>query len=156
MQVGEKENERGWDVYEEARKCGVIIATAHDHSYGRTYPMSNFMNQTIANCSNSLNITEGRTFAFLPGLGGANIHDQKMNELWWAKIYTKTQDATHSAVFGVFNVDDMSNKAMFYFKNVQGEGIGCIDVINNIHCKATTPQKQALSLKTFIIQTTKG
>ena len=37
MQVGGKEDEAGWPVYEEARKGGAIIATAHEHSYSRTH-----------------------------------------------------------------------------------------------------------------------
>ena len=39
MQVGGKLDETGWDVYEECRKGGAIIATGHEHSYSRTHLM---------------------------------------------------------------------------------------------------------------------
>jgi len=129
--VGKKGDEAGWDVYEEARKGGAIIATAHDHSYARTYLMNSFPNQTIASYSNCMIITEGQTFAFVSGLAGEKIYDQKVHGPWWAKIYTKTQGATYGALFGVFNVDGAPNKAMFYFKNVKGEFIDRFDVISN-------------------------
>src|SRR5205809_959611 len=37
MQVGGKGDETGWGVYEQSRRGGAIIATAHEHSYSRTY-----------------------------------------------------------------------------------------------------------------------
>lgn len=133
MQVDKKKDDTGWGVYEEARKGGAIIATAHDHSYGRTYLMSSFINQTVENYSNTMTITEGKTFAFFSELGGQSIHDQKLNGPWWAKIYTKTQGATYGALFGIFNVNGEPNKAKFYFKNIKGEIIDSFDVISNAH-----------------------
>jgi TM2 domain-containing membrane protein YozV len=95
--------------------------------------LSNFVNQTITSHSNRIVITEGRTFAFLSGTGGAGIHEQKLEEPWWAKVYTKTQHATYGALFGVFNVDGVPNKAMFYFKNIHGEVIDHFNVTSTIH-----------------------
>ena len=40
MQVGDKDDDVGWGVYEESRRAGAIIATAHEHSYGRTYELA--------------------------------------------------------------------------------------------------------------------
>ena len=37
MQIGGKQDETGWGVYEEASKGGAIMATAHEHSYSRTH-----------------------------------------------------------------------------------------------------------------------
>ena len=136
MQVEKKKDDTGWGVYEEARKGGAIIATAHDHSYGRTYLMSNFTKQTIASKSNTMNIEEGKAFAFISGLGGASIYPQELDGPWWAKIYTSTQHATYGALFGVFNVNGVPNTALFYFKNIKGEIIDRFDVISNIHVNA--------------------
>src|SRR5439155_281170 len=36
MQVGGKDDEMGWRVYETCKDLGAIIATAHEHSYHRT------------------------------------------------------------------------------------------------------------------------
>ena len=156
MQVGKQKDATGWDVYEEARKGGAIIATAHDHSYGRTYLMNSFVNQTISSYSNNMIITEGQTFALVSGLGGGKIYDQRVNGPWWAKIYTKTQGATYGALFGVFNVDGVPNKARFYFKNVKGEIIDCFDVISNVHSIATAPLGRALQQEMFENQTIKS
>jgi hypothetical protein len=35
MQVGGKTSETGWEVYEECRMGGAIVATGHEHSYSR-------------------------------------------------------------------------------------------------------------------------
>ncbi len=142
MQVDGKKDETGWDVYEEARKGGAIIATAHDHSYARTYLMSNFINQTIASQSNTLNIEKGKTFAFISGLGGASIYPQEIDGPWWAKIYTSNQHATYGALFGVFNDSGVPNKATFYFKNIKGEIVDRFDVISNVHSNANAAQKR--------------
>ena len=156
MQMGKKEDATGWDVYEEARKGGAIIATAHDHSYGRTYLMNSFVNQTIASDSNRMIITEGQTFAFVSGLAGAKIHDQKVHGLWWARIYTKAQGATYGALFGVFNADGAPNKAMFYFKNIKGDLIDRFDVISNVHGSTIFQQRRALQQETFENKTNKS
>ncbi len=133
MQAGKKKDDTGWGVYEEARKGGAIIATAHDHSYGRTYLMSSFVNQTVENYSNTMTITEGKTFAFFSGLGGQSIYNQKLNGPWWAKIYTGTQGATYGALFGTFNVNGEPNKAKLYFKNIKGEIIDRFDIISHVN-----------------------
>lgn len=133
MQVAGKKDDTGWGVYEEARKGGAIVATAHDHSYGRTYLMSNFVNQTIVSKSKAMNIGEGQTFAFLSGLGGKSIYSQKLDGPWWAKIYTETQHATYGALFGIFNVNGVPDTAMFYFKNIKGEIVDRFDVVSHVH-----------------------
>lgn len=146
MQVGKQEDATGWDVYEEARKGGAIIATAHDHSYGRTHLMNSFVNQTIASYSNRMIITEGQTFAFVSGLAGAKVSDQKVHGPWWARIYTKTQGATYGALFGVFNADGVPNKAMFYFKNINGDLIDRFEVVSNVYGGTSVPQRGALGI----------
>src|SRR5574341_1677388 len=96
MQAGDKSNETGWGVYEESRKGGAIIATAHEHSYSRTHLLSSCQNQTVASLSDTLILTkdntatpqdEGRSFVFVSGLGGKSIRDQKQSGNWWASIY---------------------------------------------------------------------
>ena len=41
--------------------------------------MNSFVNQTIASYSNCMIITEGQTFAFVSGLAGTKIYDQKVH-----------------------------------------------------------------------------
>jgi len=141
MQVGGKGDEAGWPVYEESRKGGAIIATAHEHSYSRTHLLSSCQTQTVASTSNTLVLAEdqpgttqdeGRAFVFVSGLGGNGVRDQELSGAWWASIYTSTQGATFGALFGVFNVDGMPNKAHFYFKAVNGAVPDDFYVISNV------------------------
>jgi hypothetical protein len=129
MQVGNKTDDTGWGVYEESRKGGAIVATGHDHSYARTHLLGSFQNQTVASTGNTLILAsdnpgtpsdEGRSFAFVSGLGGHSIYTQTQSGAWWASIYTSTQGATYGALFGVFHYQGNPRLAHFYFKNING------------------------------------
>ncbi|MDX1694234.1 MAG: PA14 domain-containing protein [Ketobacteraceae bacterium] len=117
MQAGGKSDEVGWTAYETCRRKGAIIATGHEHSYSRTHLLSSMSEQTIASTSSTFTVTEGRTFAFVSGLGGIGIRDQERSGDWWASIYTSTQGARYGAMFGTFYDD----RAEFYFKNINGQ-----------------------------------
>jgi hypothetical protein len=123
MQVGEKKDDVGWGPYEECRKAGAIIATAHNHAYARTHLMDDFETQSIASTSNTLRIEKGKTFVFVSGLGGRNFEDQN-DELaankWWAAVYTPEQGADFGALFCTFNEGGVENKAHCYFKDING------------------------------------
>lgn len=141
MQIGGKEDETGWAVYEEARKGGAIIATAHEHSYSRTHLLSNMTAQTVASTSNTLTLTKGNSFAFVSGLGGHSVRTQSLSGNWWASAYASTclpgdqicqPNASPGALFAVFNVDGQSNKAVFYFKDINGKIVDQFVVISNV------------------------
>ena len=132
MQVGGKTDETGWQVYEEARKGGAIIATGHEHSYSRTHLLSSMSEQIVASTSDTLRISEGKSFAFVSGLGGRSIRDQQRSGDWWASVYTSDQNAEYGALFGVFNRDGNERLAEFYFKNIQGEVIDRFWVVSEV------------------------
>ncbi len=135
MQVGGKPDETGWPVYEETRKCGALITTAHEHSYARTRTLTNTQTQTVdSTCgdANAVCVDPGRSFVFHSGLGGASIRDQERClpatfpygcKQEWASIYTTNQGAKFGALFIDFNVDGDPNKARGYFKNTAGQVI---------------------------------
>jgi hypothetical protein len=141
MQVGGKYDETGWGVYEESRKGGAIIATAHEHSYSRSHLLSSIKNQTVASTCDTLVITKGKTFVFVSGLGGKSIRDQERclpsappygcNGVW-ASIYTSDQNASYGALFGVFNLNGVPNMAKFYFKNIDQDIVDEFFVISNV------------------------
>jgi hypothetical protein len=150
MQVGGKSDEAGWEVYEESRQGGAIIATGHEHSYSRTHLLRSCQNQTVASTSDTLILTEdlpgtpedeGKTFVFVSGLGGKSIRDQERNGHWWAAIYTATQGANHGALFGTFNFNGVPNMAHFYFKDIDGVMADEFYAISNM----IPPQPPALS-----------
>ena len=106
MQVGYKGNEVGWELYEECRKAGAIIATGHEHSYSRTHLLSNMETQEIVSTSNRLELSKGNTFAFVSGTGGQGIrwgNTTLAQKKWWASVYTATQYANYGALFCIFN-----------------------------------------------------
>ena len=121
MQVGGKSDEVGYAVYEACRTGGAIIATGHEHSYSRTHLLSDISEQIVASRSDTLELSEGRTFVFVSGLGGRSIRSQSREGDWWASIYTATQGARHGALFASFNGEDDPSLAHFYFKNVVGQ-----------------------------------
>jgi hypothetical protein len=121
MQVGLKRDDAGWGVYEACRAGGAVIATGHEHSYSRTHLLSDMSEQVIASTSDTLEITLGRTFAFVSGLGGRSIRDQSRDDAWWASVYTATQGATHGALFAEFHDATDPTLARFYFKNIAGD-----------------------------------
>jgi hypothetical protein len=141
MQVGGKPDETGWGVYEEARRGGAIIATAHEHSYSRTHLLSSMINQTTVTTSNTLTLTKGNSFAFVSGLGGNGVRPQLLGGNWWASIYASTclpadpvcqPNGNFGALFGTFNVDGQPNKAVFYFKDINGRIIDTFTVVSNV------------------------
>ena len=133
MQVGSKEDQMGWGVYEACRRAGAIVVTGHEHSYHRTKTLTSMTNQTVdPSCSDPANvcISPGRTFVAVSGLGGHSIRNQARClpttypygcKKEWAKIYTSDQGATYGALFIVFNVDGDPHLARGYFKNIKGE-----------------------------------
>lgn len=116
MQVGGKNDETGWDVYAACLKNGAIVATAHEHSYSRTYSMTDFENKVLAHRNNLLEVGPGRSFAFVSGLGGINIRKQRRAGHWWASVYTANQQATYGALFCTFEDKDADCR----FKAVNG------------------------------------
>ena len=131
MQVGKQGDETGWEVYEECREGGAIVATAHEHSYSRTKTLISMENQVIDpdwSDPNNLRVTDGASFVFVSGLGGNSVRVQDRclttypygckDE--WASIYTSDQGATYGALFCSFHVDGQPNKAHCYFKDING------------------------------------
>ena len=131
MQVGGKGDQAGWGVYEESRKGGAIIATAHEHSYQRTKTLTSTEFQIVDPGHpdpNNLYVYPGGTFVFVSGLGGKSIRDQERClpttypygcKGEWANIYTSDQGAQYGALFITFNVDGDPKKAKGYFKNIR-------------------------------------
>lgn len=157
MQVGSKWDEAGWGVYEESRKGGAIIATAHEHSYSRTHLLENMVTQKVASRGNRLHIRRGRTFAFVSGLGGGDIRPQLLSGDWWASMYTSTQGARHGALFAVFHVDGDPRKAEFYFKDVEGAEIDRFEVVSEIsHEPPPEPGIQAPPARPGVLEVDPG
>ena len=145
MQLGMKDNEVGWEVYENCKNGAGIIATAHEHSYSRTKTLTDIKNQIVDarwSAPDKLIVKEGTTFVFVSGTGGeGDIRNQDRCLPFsypygckgeWASIYTSDQAAKHGALFCTFNPFGQPNDAYCYFKNIDGEIIDEFTVTNLI------------------------
>ncbi len=121
MQPGNKQDEIGWQAYEECKKEGAMIVAGHEHSYARTYLMESLKNQKIASTSNTIQLEPGKTFIIISGLAGQSIRPENKelaSSPWWAAIYTATQNAQYGALFCTFNYQGKENVAYCYFKDI--------------------------------------
>jgi hypothetical protein len=135
MQLGDKLDDVGWEVYETCREGGAIIATANEHSYSRTRTLVDFEQQVVdpeQTDPNNVKVVPGSTFAFVSGLGGKSIRNQDRclpttfpygcnGE--WASIYASDQGAKYGALFIEFNFGGDPNMARGQFINIDGEVI---------------------------------
>jgi len=138
MQIGTKSDEVGWNAYRECQTAGAMIATGHEHSYGRTLTLTNLGTPSAGHGAtglhDSLQLGAGRTFVFVSGLAGvgiraydAGLHD---DDTWWSSQYATNRwmkygvlqsgVATYGALFIRFYVDGDPKKAFAYFKDVNG------------------------------------
>lgn len=131
MQLGYKQNETGWSVYETCKDAGAIIATGHEHSYSRSYVMDDITNQHIVEVSDTLEIAPGKTFVFVSGIGGKDIRPQELHGDWWGGIYSSTQNANPGALFCTFNVGGNPRKASCYFKDIKGNVPDRFEIVRN-------------------------
>ena len=98
MQLGGKTDEAGWGVYEACRRAGGFAATGHEHSYSRTYLMSDFRDREVVHRRSTLEIGQGQSFAFVSGLGGRGIREQRHGGDWWASTYSGSPQETDASV----------------------------------------------------------
>lgn len=150
LQVGAKSDEIGWQAYEECRKAGALIITAHEHTYHRTKTLTNMTTQTIdPTCNDPAKecVAPGKTFAVISGLGGKDKNRTQVRCLpttfpygcngVWSSIYTSDQGAQYGALFIIFNYQGNPNKAHGYFKNIDNQIIDQFDI--TLESGSTTP-----------------
>ncbi|MCP4408175.1 MAG: hypothetical protein GY807_10525 [Gammaproteobacteria bacterium] len=132
MQVGSKKDSVGWDVYEICREGGAIIATGHEHSYSRTHLLDSFETQNVASTSDTLRVEKGKSFAFVSGIGGHSIRNQKLDGPWWASIYASDQLANYGALFCTFNPSGVEILASCYFMDIDGAVPDQFELISDV------------------------
>jgi len=126
MQVGGKLDETGWEVYSACLKNGGIVATAHEHSYSRTFQMTDFELKLVAHQEDVLEVGPGNSFAFVSGLGGRDIREQKITGDWWASTYSASQNANYGALFCTLK----DSRASCQFKDIAGAVPDRFQIIN--------------------------
>jgi hypothetical protein len=118
--------------------------TAHEHSYERTYLMSDFENHIIATTNRTLNIQPGKTYATVSGLGGDSIRSWKNgNHLysWWAALSALDTGTNYGALLCTFNKGGNLKKAKCHFTDIDGEVWDEYTVYSHPNEKAIEPRK---------------
>ncbi len=140
LQAGGKDREVPLAAYEICRQHGAIVATGHEHSYSRSHLITRFAPRIVAGGkADPLVIRPGQTIAFVSGLAGASVRDQRQPcRAWWARSYVRRYHrryrgdkncpetitgATYGALFCTFRAKGVANRAECYFKTVDGKTV---------------------------------
>ena len=149
MQVGGKSDEVGWTAFDTCRENGAIIAMGHEHSYSRTYAMSNYEYQTIHDTSSTVLLDEGVSFAVVSGIAGRGIRagvDELEANPWWASVYTSDQGAVHGALFCTLHINGDPRAGECYLKNIQGQVIDQFSLRNEVNSNTVCSLPQNLNI----------
>jgi hypothetical protein len=143
MQVGGKSDEVGWRAYQTCQQAGAVIATAHEHSYGRTKTLTAIgaAPHGESGAGNALTVGLGKTFVFHSGIGGNDIRTyNQQNWSWFASYYTSDAyrrngvvvtskpSATAGIMVITFRAGALASKATGQFKLIDGQVIDDFDV----------------------------
>lgn len=143
MQVGGKSDEVGWGAYQTCQQAGAVIATAHEHSYGRTKTLTAIGsgNHGMQGDGSVVELGLGTTFVFHSGIGGNDIRTyNQQNWSWFASYYTsdaymkntKVITSRPAGIAGLliltFNVGNDPTNARGVFRLVSGTAIDEFDV----------------------------
>ena len=136
MQIGTKEDETGYDIYDTCRSYGAIVATAHFHSYSRTYTMSSFAQQRYNDSSNDVTLAPGQSFAVVSAVGGKDVNDwdpDLASNPWWAAVGAQDNDLDDGALFCTFKVNGDPSRAECYFESRRDGGVyDNFTIFNNV------------------------
>jgi hypothetical protein len=118
--VGPKNDEMGWTIYENCRNQGAIVAQAHSHTYSRSKTLIKDSDQTVDTaCADPLAVCvgPGKHFFFDSSVGGEDTRPLNAGVAaapYWASTYT----GSFGALFITFHVGGDPKKAEGYFKTV--------------------------------------
>jgi hypothetical protein len=140
MQVGNKEDEVGWEAYQICARHGVPVITGHEHSYSRSQVLTAIGDSTQGHGAlggfEELQLEPGRTFVTVAGLGGQSARTRTRDhesDTWWASIYARdyqmrngvvegtSPDVQYGALFLEIGIDGDASRARGYFKTTGGE-----------------------------------
>jgi hypothetical protein len=140
MQVGEKQDEVGWNAYRICAAHGAAVITGHEHSYARSLTLSAIGDRDLGHgafgTTERIELAAGNTLVVVAGLGGKTARawsPAHEADTWWASIYARNfqlengtlqgtaAEILYGALFVEFNVSDDPRMAKAYFKTVDGQ-----------------------------------
>jgi len=120
FQLGTKTDEVGLDIYQKCIDHGALIMTAHDHAYGRTYPIIDAFTKQInkeLSPDGSYIIKPNQSIIWLNGLGGYSRFSEKNSNgdnPWWEAAYGRTTGSQYGALICTFT----GSRAVCEFKTI--------------------------------------
>lgn len=139
LQLCTKRDTQGYDIYEIARKYGAIVNNAHEHSYARTYTMSDMSSAAaleggiVVGNGNDVNVGNGTTYMFVNGLAGFSVRNECTglgSRPWWASwaagngnkgnLQPASQATSHGFMGCTFKPNGVADRADCFFEDVNG------------------------------------
>ena len=138
MQAGGKRDDTGWGVYRDCQEAGAIIATGHEHSYSRSFTLTDLGNEEAGHGATgspeSVALGKGKTFVLVSGLGGKSGRDyhceQHEDDTWWASIFTRNYWLMNGQVKEK-NCSEMDPESKQYARTVQEYADGALFITFN-------------------------
>lgn len=109
-----------------------MVFTGHEHSYERTFLLSNFEGQEVVSQSSQLDLSPGHSFAAVVGLGGDSIRPWRFGleqNSWWAAKAALDNGVDYGALLCTLGLstpseyeeeDSPSRAGICYFKDING------------------------------------
>lgn len=143
MQVGGKRDEPGWEVYKHCQDAGAIIVTGHEHSYSRSFTLTDLGNESAGHGATGdpdlMVVGEGKTFVLVNGLGGKSGRDyhceQHEDDTWWATIFARNYWLTNGKVMEK-NCSILETNGKQYEQTVQEYNDGVLFITFNVGGKS--------------------
>lgn len=125
VQLGGKDNDVGWAIYETCQRHGAMIVNGHEHSYGRTHELTALSDTPRFNDlgGETALLKPGQTIVIVSGLGGRKPRKRRMFTPWWAAAYTRDEGARPGALFCAFSREPYAIDAQCRFVNIDGDVI---------------------------------
>jgi Calcineurin-like phosphoesterase len=123
FQLGSKQDKVGWRAYETCKEHGAIIQTGHEHSYARTFTLSDMETQDVLNTNNDLVVGANRSFVLVSSVGGKSVRDCENNydkHKWWADAECNQTGLEPGALICKYNYNGQADKAFCYFMQHDG------------------------------------
>jgi Calcineurin-like phosphoesterase len=123
FQAGGKKDEVTLATYQGCINNGALIATSHEHSYSRSYSLTDLSTAHYGAFGdpNTMQIAKGNpgsSFFFVSGLGGYSSRDYHAfahnDDSWWATIYTSDRYCRATCTAADFSGQDQQRDIFDY------------------------------------------
>lgn len=138
FQLGSKTDEVELDIYQKCIDHGALVMSAHDHVYGRTYPISDVFDKDI-NKEEPYIIRDGQSMIWVNGIGGYSRFSKKNgneNNPWWDSKYGRKTGSQYGGLICTF----FSDRADCYYKTIKETVLDNVFIYKDTTCVPYCPE----------------